>query len=248
MRRSRRMSPSEITCLPTVTATRSRISACTIVTSTAIIKARVINKSASLISLTQGEVELEQVNLLRRQHPLVLNQLFIRARESIEARRIGAEAEVGANRTDGGAITDSEADRLNRIIEILNIVLAETKADVVDILVDIAHIVEQHASEIVADEGKSYLCGMKKNRFAADRKPRLQVARPGLVIGKSAIRGRASGIPTLSQGDLRESPQPLNVAELQVARDHDVLANRMVGGVANQQPREVRLRCELALR
>src|ERR1035438_957726 len=120
MRRSRRISPSEITCLPTVTATRSRISACMMVNSSATKKGRVISRSASLISLTQGEVELEQVNLLRRQHALVLNQLFISARESVEARRIGAETKVRANRTDGRTVADSETDRLYPIIEVLD--------------------------------------------------------------------------------------------------------------------------------
>src|SRR5580698_68696 len=108
MRRSSRMSPSVITCLPTVTATRSRISACAAVTRSAMRRVRIISRFASLIGLTQGKVKLKQVDLLRRQHSLIHDQLLVGAGEPVEARRVGAEAKVGADWTDRRAISDSE--------------------------------------------------------------------------------------------------------------------------------------------
>src|SRR5579863_9374078 len=106
-------------------------------------------------------MELKQVDLLRGQHALVHNQLLIGARETVEARRIRAKTEVGAYWTDGGAIANSETDRLHRVIEVLNVALAEAETDMVDILIDVAHIVEQHASQVVADQWESDLGGMK---------------------------------------------------------------------------------------
>src|ERR1035437_8947487 len=120
------------------------------------------------------------------------------------------------------------------------------KADVLNIVVDIAHVVEQHPPEVIADQWKTHFGGMKQQRVAAQRKSCLGVARTRLIIGKRAIRCRAAGEPSLGQGSLRRSSEALNVAELQATGDYDIFADRMVGRIAPQQPREVRLRRELA--
>ena len=80
------------------------------------------------------------------------------------------------------------------------------------------------------------------------RKPGFEIARTRLIIGKRAVRCRAAGEKPLRQRNLRQPAEPLNPSELQRAREHDVLADRMIRRVAHQQPRELGLRPKLLQR
>src|SRR5665213_235601 len=83
---------------------------------------------------------------------------------------------------------------------------------------------------------------MKEKRRAAQGEAGLQVARPGLVIGEGALRGRAAGKEPLRQRNLWQPADSIDMSELQRARQYNVLANGVVSGVAQNEPRVIRLR------
>ena len=81
----------------------------------------------------------------------ILERSFIAS----EAGRVGAEGKIHADRPDGRVIPDSEPNSLHHIVEILQIVLAEAEADVMNIAIDVSGVLKQHATEIIAEQRKS---------------------------------------------------------------------------------------------
>ena len=158
--------------------------------------------------------------------------MFQRALETIEVWGIDAVPQVQTEWSDRSAITNSEANSVHHVIEVLQITLAEPKIDVLDFVVNIAHIVKQDAAEIVADQGEAQFGGMEQERVASERKPCFDIARTRLIIWKRTVRGGAAGEPSLGQRNFRRSSDSLNVTELQAARDHYIFADGMVGRVA----------------
>src|SRR5215471_12185106 len=159
-------------------------------------------------------MKLKDVDTLRHVgRSRACQQLIAGSRESHKSRRIGTEAEIDAYRPHRGAIPDPETDAMNTIIEILVVHLTESKTDVLDIGIDVAHVMEQDSAEIVADQRKSQLEGVQQVGAAAQREPRFQVARAGLVFGKRPMRRCAARIKAFREGYLRQPSEPLNVAK-----------------------------------
>src|SRR5258706_6778947 len=126
-------------------------------------------------------MELEDRDPLRRQRPLSGEKLIERALKSKEARRIRAQAEIDAKRSNRGAITDSETGVLHHVIEILEITLPEPEVDIAQLGVNVPHVVEQNASDVIANQWKTQLGGVEQQRIAADRKRGLKLCRPSLI-------------------------------------------------------------------
>src|SRR5579871_5990663 len=155
--------------------------------------------------LPQGEVKLEDTDALHHGRAPAEQELVLRALKPEEAWGVGAERKVDAHRPDGRAISNAEAEALHRVVEVLEIALPEAQADSIDVRVDVAQIVEEHAPDVFPEQRKSQLQGIYEQRVPADRKPGLEIARPGLKIWESAIRKRATAEEALRQRDLRQA-------------------------------------------
>src|SRR5580692_5246499 len=118
-------------------------------------------------------MELEYVDPLIRQYALPRQQLIERPLKSEEPRGIRAEAEVHADGSHGSAITNPESYGLNHIVKVLQVLLAEAETDVIDIGVHVAHVVEQHAADVVPEQREAQFGRMKQQSVAAQRKSRL---------------------------------------------------------------------------
>src|SRR5580704_9215556 len=79
-------------------------------------------------------------------------QLVAGSAESHKARGIGTVAEIEANRPHRGLITDAKANRLHHVVEVLIGALPEPEIDLVNVGIDVAHVVKEHAAYIVPDE------------------------------------------------------------------------------------------------
>ncbi len=77
--------------------------------------------------------------------------------EANVARRIDAVGEVRANGPHRCAIADSEAHVMDHVAEILRIVLVETERYVTQALVNIAHVMKEHALDILPNKGEAQL-------------------------------------------------------------------------------------------
>src|SRR5947207_14445523 len=97
-------------------------------------------------------MKLKLVNALIGQRSLIGEQLVQRALESMKTRRIRAEAKIDADGAYGRAIADSETDSMHQVIEVLNVPLSKAKAHALNIGVNVAHVVEQDAADIIAQE------------------------------------------------------------------------------------------------
>src|ERR1035441_1702243 len=128
--------------------------------------------------LSYGEKELEVADVL--DHALVRRaagrgtgidaggqQLFLGSLEAVEVRGIDAIAKVDAERADGCAIADAEAHRVDHVIEVLDAVLAGAEGDVVERGIDVAHVVIEHAADVIADQGKAQLVLVEEQGVAA---------------------------------------------------------------------------------
>ena len=70
--------------------------------------------------------------------------------------------------------------------------------------VDVAHVVEEDAVDVVAEEGKAQFGGMEQQRIAAERKAGDQVARAGLVVREAAVRRAAAAEEVLGERNIVE--------------------------------------------
>src|ERR1039457_3297383 len=95
-------------------------------------------------------------------------QLFLGSLEAVEVRRIDAVAEIDAERADGGAIADAEADGVDHVIEVLDAVLVGAEGDVVEGGIDVAHVVIEDAADVVADQGEAELVLVEEEGVAAE--------------------------------------------------------------------------------
>src|SRR5271165_5239925 len=168
---------------------------------------RVANPRALLFSskrLPQRNMKLKNIDPLRRLDPAPKQQLILRPLETKKARRIRAQRQIHAQRTHRRLVPDTEPQRLHPIIEILLIALPETKADTAQIGIDVANIVEQHATDVPAEQRKTQFHGIDQQRFSANRKPGLKIARPSLVVRKGPLRRRSAGEKPLRQRNVRQ--------------------------------------------
>ena len=94
--------------------------------------------------LPEREMELEDVNALD-------GHRHVRARDAAgynwlmepshpkKLRRVGAERKIHANRTERRAIADPETEALDGVVEVLQILLAESQTDLIHRGIDVAH-------------------------------------------------------------------------------------------------------------
>src|SRR6266446_380340 len=91
--------------------------------------------------LPQGEMKLELGDPLVHGHSLTGQQLIPSPRESKKTRRIGTETEIYANRAHRRTVAHAKAQTVHHVIEVRQIPLTKTQADLPDIGVDVAHVV-----------------------------------------------------------------------------------------------------------
>src|SRR5882672_9079614 len=115
-------------------------------------------------------MKLENIDSLHHLLPSAEQELIRRPPEPKKARRIRTERKISAHRPDGSAITNTEAYRLHRIIEVLQAILVKPQADLIPTRIDVSQVVKQHAADVIADQWKSQFHRVGKKRPAPDRK------------------------------------------------------------------------------
>src|ERR1700733_819800 len=161
-----------ITCVPAITAMRSRITA---PESTA--PERSADKAGirtqlrflmMLEGLPNGKEKLEMADALRRALA-VARQLGLRnvriavqylsrcSGESHIGRGIDAVGEIRADGSYRRAIANSNTHVMDHVVEILPVVLVKAERYVAHAGIDVAHVVEQHPLNILPDERKAQL-------------------------------------------------------------------------------------------
>src|SRR5262249_36498039 len=100
--------------------------------------------------------------------------------------------------------------------------------------------------DVVADQRKTQLRIVEQQSFAAEREAGQGVARPGLVIGKTAMRGAAAAEKALRQRNSLVGVEPrlrhakrLNPSELQAARQYILLPERMIRRITAEEAQKV---------
>src|SRR5512135_2136413 len=87
----------------------------------------------------------------------VVNELLQRPGEPYKLRRIDAVRQIHPDRSNRRAVADSKSHRVNHVIEVLQIALMHTEGNFIEARIDVAEIVKEHASHIVADHRKTKL-------------------------------------------------------------------------------------------
>jgi len=101
---------------------------------------------------------------------VALEELFRRAMETNERRRVDTVSEIYANRSNGCTIADAEANRMRRVIEILQIALVKAERNIAQGAEDIAHIMEQDPLNVRPEEWKPQLDIIEEESVSAEGK------------------------------------------------------------------------------
>src|SRR5271167_4719203 len=160
------MSLTLITCVPAITAMRSRTTAPDSTADQA--KRKIQTRPRMLESLPDGKEELEMADVLRRARTIcrelrkgviriAVQYLRRRSGESDIVRGIDAVGEIGADGPHRRAVTNTKTHVMDHIVEIPRIVLVDAKRYGAQAGVDVPHVVEQYALDILAEEGKAQL-------------------------------------------------------------------------------------------
>src|SRR4051794_5553688 len=104
------------------------------------------------------------------------DEFLVGAFQAEISRRIDAVGEVYADRAYGRAVSNTEPDGMHHVIEVLIIALASAKGDAAKILVDISHVMENDAIDVIAHQRKTQLGAVEQERIAAEIEAGLQVA------------------------------------------------------------------------
>ena len=120
------------------------------------------------------------------------DQFLVSSLQAEIGRRIDAVGQVDADRADGRAVADAEAGGVHHVIEILHVALVDAEGDAAEVAVDVAHVVENDAVDVVAQQREAQLGGVEEQRVAAEMEAGLEVARAGLVVGEAAMRRAAA--------------------------------------------------------
>jgi len=99
---------------------------------------------------------------LRSLNGRVVEQVLVGSLQTIECRRIETISEVQPDRSDGCALANAEAYRLHHVIEVGDVALFVTEGNTVQAGVDVAHVMEEHAGHVVAQEREPQFGGMEK--------------------------------------------------------------------------------------
>src|ERR1035441_8577762 len=181
-----------------------------------------------------------------------IQQILISAFETEILRAVDAVPQIHAQRPHRRLVAYAEAHRVHHVIEILYIALLLAQGEIIQIGVDIAHIVEEHAADIVADQWKPKLRLIEHQEIAAQRKSRGVVARARLAFREGAMRAAAAAEEALRQRDGgRRIARVMgcdDIANFGAARQHQLLADGVVGGIAQQEAHEIDLRPEGVVR
>src|ERR1700687_3861668 len=92
---------------------------------------------------------------LRCAHRLIRGhgqQIVPRSVESEKARRVRAEAEIGPDGAHRRPDPDSEADAMHHIVKVLQVSLAEAETDRGYVRIDVPHVMEEYAADVVPDQ------------------------------------------------------------------------------------------------
>ena len=174
--------------------------------------------------------------------------MFLGSLEAIEVRGIDAVAEIDAQRADGGAIADAEADGVDHVIEVLDAVLAGAEGDVVEGRIDIAHVVIEDAANVVADQGEAELVLVEEEGVAAEGEAGGHIAGAGLVFGEASVGVAAAAEETLGEGNgvdwIAVVVEGSDIADFGAAGEDQPLADGVVSGIADEQVDEIALRAE----
>src|SRR5258706_4579581 len=97
-------------------------------------------------------MKLKNIDPLRYRRPGPEDQLLVSPTIPKEPWRVGTQRKVDADRSDRCTVSKPESECLHGIIEILEIPLPPAQADVIDAAIPVAHVVEQDAAYIFADQ------------------------------------------------------------------------------------------------
>ena len=101
---------------------------------------------------------------------VALEELFRRAIETKERRRVDTVSEVSANRPNGRTIADAEANRMRRVVEILQIALVKAERNIAQGAEDIAHIMEKDPLNVRPEKRKPQLDIIEEESVSAEGK------------------------------------------------------------------------------
>ena len=133
------------------------------------------------------------------------DEFLVRAFQPEVGRRIDAVGEVDADRADracGSGCRNRRHAPCNRSPACR--VWWTRKEMLLRSRVDIPHVMEDDAVDVVAQQGEAQLGAVEQERVAAEVEAGLQVARPGLVIGEAAMRGAAAAEEVLGDRHIVE--------------------------------------------
>src|SRR5579864_4654489 len=148
-------------------------------------------KRVDLLSRAHRRRRLQRAQRLRRRH---VQQVVQGAVEPEKSRRVRAQAEIGPDGAHRRPDADSETDAMHHIVKVLQVSLVEAKTDRGYVRIDVSHVMEEYAADVVSNQREPQFGGMEKERAAADGEASQRISRTGLIIGKRSIRGSAAGI------------------------------------------------------
>ena len=140
---------------------------------------------------------------------------------------------------------------MHHVVEILQIALVRAKADGAQIGENVAHVVEQHATDVLPNSGKRHSVWWKRRARPPNGKPVGGVARARLISGKARFEPppppkNRSGKGMASSGSVI-APVRRNgnmTPKLSLARQHGAFADGVISCIARQAAHEVDLRAE----
>ena len=137
-------------------------------------------KPRILERLPDREEKLIMANALRRRSAvagqlveglirIAVEQLSRRAGKPNVGWRVDAIRDVGADRPYGSSIANPKSDGVDHVIEILRIVLMEAERKRAETGINIAHVMKDHALNILTEKRKTQLDIIDEERIAAQR-------------------------------------------------------------------------------
>src|SRR5215472_17290452 len=138
--------------------------------------------------------ELKFADALYRLDRAVVDQIQVRPFQTIECRRIQTVSQIQTHRPNGRAIPDAEPDGLHHVVEVLQVALVKAERDAAQVRIDIAHVMDQHTMDVIADQREMKLGGVEQQGIASYGKSGFQVAGTGLIVGKAAVRTGAAAV------------------------------------------------------
>src|SRR6185369_813066 len=173
-----------------------------------------------------------------------VDQILLRAFETEVMWTVDAVRQIHAQRPHRSPVAYAEAHGVYHVVEILYVALCLPQRDLAQTGVDVPHIVEEYAADIVADQREAQLVLIEEQECATQIQPRSRVARPRLQLREPPMRGAAAAEETLRQRDdgrrVAGCIECIDVPDFCAARQHQFLTDRVVCGIARQDTREVK--------